>query len=139
VAEAAALAAGLAPGQVRAPTDALPTVLAQVEVLAAALDHPLFVARACFYHEALFLERQGFAYSWSETWMRELDQRFRTGDVAARLDGSTPFRQAAAATSIRGRSWAIYDGILDQPWPDVWMYKPVGRHAGVDTFPGGVW
>jgi hypothetical protein len=103
------------------------------------LDHPLFVARACFYHEALFLERQGFASSWSETWMRELDQRFRTGDVAARLDGSTPFRQAAAATSIRGRSWAIYDGILDQPWPDVWMYKLVGRHAGVDTFPGGVW
>lgn len=69
VAEAAALAAGLAPGQVRAPTDALPTVLAQVEVLATALDHPLFVARARFYHEALFLERQGFAYSWSETWI----------------------------------------------------------------------
>jgi hypothetical protein len=139
VAEVAAFAAGLAPEQVRAPTDALPTVLAQVEVLAAAMDHPLFVARACFYHEALFLERQGLAYSWSETWMCELDQRFRSGDLAARLDGSTPFRQPAAATSIRGRSWAIYDGILDQPWPDVWMYKLVGRHTGVDTFPGGVW
>ncbi len=138
-AEAAAFAAGLAPGQVRALTDAHPTVLAQVELVAAALDHPLFVARACFYHEALFLERQGFSYSWGEAWMRALDQRFRAGDLAARLDGSTPFRQPAAAASIRGRSWAIYDGILDQPWPDLWMYKLVGRHAGVDTFPGGVW
>jgi hypothetical protein len=71
--------------------------------------------------------------------MCELDQRFRSGDLVARLDGSTPFRQPAATTSIRGRSWAIYDGILDQPWPDVWMYKLVGRHAGVDTIPGGVW
>jgi hypothetical protein len=138
-AEAAAFAAGLAPGQLRAPTDAHPTVLAQVEVLAAALDHPLFITRACFYHEALFLERQGFAYSWGEDWMRALDQRFRTGDVAARLDGSTPFRQPSAATSIRGRSWAIYDGILNQPWPEAWMYKLVGRHAGVDTFPGALW
>jgi hypothetical protein len=70
--------------------------------------------------------------------MREIDKRFRAGDLADRLDGS-PFRQPAAAASIRGRSWAIHDGILQQPWPEVWMYKLVGQHAGVDTFPDGVW
>ncbi len=138
-AETAALAAGLAPGQVRAPTDVHPAVLAQVEMLAAALGHPLFLARPRFYHEAVFLERQGFSYTWGEDWMRQLDQRFRAGELAARLDGSTPFRQPAAAESIRGRSWAVYDGILEEPWPDLWMYKLVGRSAEVDTFPDGVW
>ncbi len=31
------------------------------------------------------------------------------------LDNSTPFRRPAFASSIRGRSWAIHDGILGRP------------------------
>jgi hypothetical protein len=142
-AEAAALAAGLAPGEVRAGTAAHPAVLAQLDVLAATLDHPLFVARPRYYHEAIFLERHGFAYSWGEEWMRELDRRFTHGipggDLVQLLDGSSPFRQPWAATTVRGRSWAIHDGILGEPWPEFWMIKLVGRHAGVETFPGGTW
>jgi hypothetical protein len=50
---------------------------------------------------------------------------------------------------VHGRSWAIHDGILDEPWEDLsvdkildepWedvkIYKVIGKFAGVDTFPG---
>jgi acetoin utilization protein AcuC len=36
--------------------------------------------------------------------------------------------------SVHGRSWAIHDGIMDEPWEDVTIYKPVGVHAAVNTF-----
>jgi hypothetical protein len=61
------------------------------------------------------------------------------GDLRMRLDGSTPFRRPEAAESIRGRSWAVHDGILGEPFTGVTMYKRVAAHAGVDTFPGAVW
>jgi hypothetical protein len=37
--------------------------------------------------------------------------------------------------TARGRSWAIHDGILDTPWDDILIYKKVGEHAGINTFP----
>jgi hypothetical protein len=37
--------------------------------------------------------------------------------------------------TVHGRSWAIHDGILDEPWDGVSIYKMVGASAGVDTFP----
>jgi hypothetical protein len=43
------------------------------------------------------------------------------------------------ADSIRGRSWAMHDGIADQIFTDVTMYKRLQDHAGIDTYPGGVW
>jgi hypothetical protein len=39
---------------------------------------------------------------------------------------------------MRGRAWAIHDGILDvidRKWDGLKMIKQVGRHAGVETFP----
>jgi hypothetical protein len=39
---------------------------------------------------------------------------------------------------VRGRAWAIHDGILqtlDKKWDDLKMIKQIGRHAGVNTFP----
>jgi hypothetical protein len=37
---------------------------------------------------------------------------------------------------VRGRSWAIHDGVLDEPWDEVQIYKMIGVHAGIDSFPG---
>jgi hypothetical protein len=40
---------------------------------------------------------------------------------------------------VRGRAWAIHDGILDvldARWDGLRMIKQVGRHAGAETFPG---
>ncbi|MCJ7707499.1 MAG: hypothetical protein MUO38_07760, partial [Anaerolineales bacterium] len=61
------------------------------------------------------------------------------GPLHQQLDGSSPFRQPGMATSILGRSWAVHDGVLGAPFTGVTMYKRVGEHAGVDTFPAGVW
>jgi acetoin utilization protein AcuC len=61
------------------------------------------------------------------------------GWLRDRLDGSSPFRQPWMADSIRGRSWAMHDGIADQVFTDVTMYKRLQDHAGIDTYPGGVW
>ena len=41
--------------------------------------------------------------------------------------------------TVRGRSWAITDGILGGPFGGVKMYKAPGRSANVSTFPGGVY
>ena len=61
------------------------------------------------------------------------------GDLFQRLDGSTPFRMPEVCCSIRGRSWAIHDGILGEPYTNVTMYKQIGEHAGLSTFPDGAW
>ena len=65
--------------------------------------------------------------------METIQAGFNDGNLRARLDGSTPFRQPEAAGSIRLRSWAIHDGLLGEPYTNVTMYKKVGKLAGVST------
>jgi hypothetical protein len=52
-----------------------------------------------------------------------------------RLDGSSPFRMPGMERTARGRSWAIHDGILDEAWDHVRIYKMIGQNSGIDTFP----
>jgi hypothetical protein len=40
--------------------------------------------------------------------------------------------------TVRGRSWAIQDSILDDPWDDVQIYRMIGVEAGINTFPDRV-
>jgi len=61
------------------------------------------------------------------------------GNLHAKLDGSTPFRQPAAWRTLAGRSWAVHDGILGAPFADIQMYKRIGQNAGVETFPDAAW
>ena len=69
--------------------------------------------------------------------MRWIDREFRPGGILfARLDGSTPFRTPGREKTVRGRSWAIHDGILDEPWESPKMYKAIGVRATVSTFTG---
>jgi hypothetical protein len=68
--------------------------------------------------------------------MLEVDKGFAPGGVLfRRLDGSSPFRMPGMERTVRGRSWAIHDGILDEAWDDVRIYKMIGENAGIDTFP----
>jgi hypothetical protein len=68
--------------------------------------------------------------------MREIDEGFKPGGTLFnRLDGSSPFRVPGMERTVRGRSWAIHDGILDEPWDEIRIYKMVGEHATIDTFP----
>jgi hypothetical protein len=72
--------------------------------------------------------------------MEWIHKEFAPGGLLfKRLDGSTPFRQSGAEASVRGRSWAIHDGILGEPFSHVKMYKRVGIHTGRTTFPNAEW
>src|SRR6185312_10039237 len=53
---------------------------------------------------------------------------------------SSHFRRAEAAGTVRGRSWALHDGVIDGLWGgagvgSVKMYRAAGRPAGIATFP----
>jgi len=82
------------------------------------------------------MERIGYFYTSGKELMLEIDQEFQSGGrLFRKLDGSTPFRQPGLEKTIRGRSWAIHDGIMDKPWICPAMTKMIGRRAKDYTFP----
>lgn len=139
-AEIAAMQAGLAPGQVRRGLRLSRMLLQYFETFMTRLGHDLFFLEPLAYHTAILFERYGCTYSQGRRKMEWIHQAFQEcGELFGRLDGSTPFRAPGAEKTVRGRSWAIQDGILGEPFSDVHMYKNVGNNAGICTFPGAVW
>jgi hypothetical protein len=138
--EARAMAAGLAPAQQRSSLGASRQVLGQLEVFLSALGHKAYFLEPLTYASAWVFERRGFAYVRGHKLMDDIQVEFQPGGrLHAALDGSTPFRQANQWETVRGRAWAIHDGILDTigaRWNDLRMVKQLGRRAGVETFPG---
>lgn len=133
-AEIAALQAGRAPGQVRAGMRLLPVAIASFEQFITSLGHDMYFVEPLYYHNAVIFERYGLAYVQGRRLMNRIQEGFsENGNLRPLLDGSTAFRQPAAADSIRLRSWAIHDGLLGEPFTDVTMYKRVGQFAGVRT------
>ncbi|HEX6305099.1 MAG TPA: hypothetical protein VFZ76_12975 [Anaerolineales bacterium] len=139
-AEAAAMQAGLAPGQIRSGLRMLSDAIDAFEHFVKSLHHDLYFVEPLYYHNAVVFERYGFAYQQGRRLMERIHTGFAPGgDLIAKLDGSTPFRQPGAADSIRLRSWAIHDGILGEPFDRVTMYKQVDKSAGVITCPDCSW
>lgn len=140
--EERALGAGLAPGQVRRGLRMLSRVLERMDAFCRLLGRDFYLVEPLFYHSALLYERHGCDYFLGRDRMEEIQAGFQAqGAFRARLDGATPFRRPGAETSIRGRSWAVHDGVLGAPFGQggVKMYRVPGRHAGVCTFPGGAY
>ena len=73
--------------------------------------------------------------------MEWIHQEFQAphGELFKRLDGSTPFRMPGMEQTVRGRSWAIHDGILGEPFTAIHMYRRVRVDAGISTFPNAEW
>lgn len=139
-AELAAMQAGLAPGQVRRGLRLSRTLLRRFETFISRLGHAMFFLEPLAYHTAILFERYGCAYSQGRKKMTWIHEAFQPGgELFARLDGSTPFRMPGAHQTVRGRSWAIQDGILGEPFTDIHMYKRAGKDAGVRTFPEALW
>jgi acetoin utilization protein AcuC len=133
-AEQAAMAHGLAPGQVRCGLRMLGQAIQAFEDFVASLGNELYFVEPLYYHNAIIFERYGFAYEQGRRLMERIQAGFEQGgDLRALLDGSTPFRNAEAADSIRLRSWALHDNLLGAPFADVTMYKWVGKSAGLNT------
>jgi hypothetical protein len=138
--EIRAMRAGLAPGQIRCGLRIFRSAIPIFESFVKNMGHDLFFMEPLFYHNAIIFERYGFTYSRGLQHMTTIHQEFQPGgQLHAQLDGSTPFRSSNAWQTISGRSWAIHDGILGEPFSNTQMYKRVGKHAGIQTFPNAAW
>jgi acetoin utilization protein AcuC len=135
--EEKAMKAGLAPGQVRPGLRLLGEMLSLLERFASRLGTSIISCEALFYHNAIKYERYGFGYLEGRKMMEEIDQGFSPGgSLYEKLDHSSPFRRKDAEKTVRGRSWAIQDGILGKPWSSPRLYKPIGKVVGLSTFHG---
>lgn len=139
-AEKSALEAGLAPGQIRHGLRSLKYALTAFEEFISSLGHDMYYMEPLYYHNAVIFERYGFSYQLGRRLMSEIQTGFEAGgELSKKLDDSNPFRSSKAANSIRLRSWAIHDGILETPYTNVTMYKRVGVSANINTAPGCKW
>ncbi len=135
--EERAMKAGLAPGQVRPGLRLLNEFLNLLERFAARMGVSIISGEALFYHNAIQYEKYGFGYLEGKKLMEEIDREFQKGGkLFNRLDDSNLFRRKGAEKTVRGRSWAIQDGVMDEPWVSPKLYKPVGKKVEVKTFRG---
>ena len=139
-AETAAMEAGLSPGQVRQGLRAFKQFVPVFEKFVATMEHELFFIEPLSYANAIIFERYGFNYLRGRQDMIRIHQGFQPGgELHAKLTASNPFRHPNAGKTVRGRAWAIHDGILGHPFTGFQMYKRVGELAGVNTFPDAIW
>jgi len=134
-----AMRAGLAPGQTREGLRSSAIVFTHIESFLTMMAHHAFSLEPLTYVSAWIFEKRGFAYSKGHQLMDTIHREFQPGgELHKALDGSTPFRRPDQWRTVRGRAWAIHDGILqviDKKWDNLKMIKQVGRRAGVNTFP----
>lgn len=135
--EIRAMEAGLFPNQTHRGLHMFAEFFPLFERFVDALGMEMIVAEPLTYDNAIRYEKYGFDYLTGRRLMHQIDEGFRPGGVLyRRLDGSSPFRLPGMERTARGRSWAIHDGIMDEPWDGVSIYKMIGEDAGIDTFPG---
>lgn len=135
--ELRAMAAGLYPNQTRQGLRLFGEFFHRLERFTDSLGMEMIIAEPLSYDNAIRYERYGFDYLTGKRLMLEIDREFRPGGrLFKKLDGSSPFRMPGMERTVRGRSWAIHDGILDEPWDGVQIYKMIGTDAGINTFPG---
>jgi hypothetical protein len=142
-AEGQAMKAGLAPAQVRRGLGASALALQHLEAFLVTSGHSACFLEPLTYVSAWLFERRGFAYVRGHKLMDDIQREFEPGGrLHQALDGSTSFRQPDQWRTVRGRAWAIHDGLLEAigaGWDGLRMVKQVGRHAGVETFPDAVY
>lgn len=138
--EEKALNAGLAPGQVRQGLRLLKHAIPAFDDFMLGLGHDVYFIDPLSYHNAIVFERYGFSYQKGRRFMIRIHEGFAPeSELFLKLDNSTPFRKPSFHRSILGRSWAIHDCILEEPYSDVIMYKKIGRNAELNTFPDAEW
>ena len=148
VEEKKAMEAGLFPGQVRKGLGLTREVIRILEFFCKIMDLKSIRLEALFYHNAVTYERHGFSYFSSYRMMQRIHEGFQPGGkIFEKLDNSTPFRRPELAQTVRGRSWAIHDGILleveddvlEEGWVSPVMYRMVDNPRSMITFPDPVY
>ena len=91
---------------------------------------------------------RGFSYFSGYRQMKRIHELFQPeGLLFNKLDNSTPFRKPEFAHTVKGRSWAIHDGILEEVdealfeegWISPVMYHMIENPRGMITFPDPVY
>jgi hypothetical protein len=136
--EARAKDAGLAPAQTRQSLGGSRLVMQHIEQFLAVLGQRAYFVEPLTYASAWVFEKRGFAYMRGHKLMDDIESGFQPGGpLHAALDGATPFRQRAQWNTVRGRAWAIHDGVLaaiGETWNGLRMVKQLGRNANIQTF-----
>jgi len=139
-AELAAMAAGLAPGQIRQGLRVFKEMVPVFDEFVPRIGHDMYFIEPLAYHNAITFERYGFSYLKGLSEMRRINDEFQPGGELHKKLGPTPgFRHYDVWKTVRGRSWAIHDGILGHPFTGFQMYKQIGKPAGINTFPAAKW
>ena len=139
-AELAAMQAGLSPGQIRQGLRAFKQTVPIFEEFISRMGHDLFFIEPLAYTNAIIFERYGFHYLRGHREMIRINQEFQPGGALYnKLTAGNSFRQPGAWKTVRGRAWAIHDGILGHPFTGFQMYKHIGKDAGINTFPDASW
>jgi hypothetical protein len=124
--EVRAMQAGLAPGQTRKGLRLFRSFWTQARMFGQTFGIKQVKVEPLAYHNAIMHEFYGFRYITGREMMEWIDREFAPGgELFQRLDGSTPFRHPSFARSIKGRSWAIHDGVLPEPWQCPRMYYSI--------------
>ena len=124
--EIRAMHAGLAPGQTRRGLRLFRSFLGQASHFCQQLGVQRVKVEPMAYHNAIMHEFYGFRYMTGRAIMEEIDREFAPGGrLFERLNASTPFRHPGIERTIKGRSWAIHDGILEQAWQCPRMYYAI--------------
>jgi hypothetical protein len=146
--EEKAMEAGLFPGQVRKGLGLTREVIRLLEFFCRMMDLKSIKLEALFYHNAIIYERHGFSYFSSYRMMKRIHEGFQPeGKIFEKLDNSSPFRRPEFAHTVRGRSWAIHDGILfdvqddilEEGWVSPIMYRMIDNPKSMVTFPDPVY
>lgn len=146
--EEKAMEAGLFPGQVRKGISLTKEVVYVVEIFCRIFDIKAIRLEALFYHNAITYERYGFSYFSGYAQMKRIHELFQPGEeLYKRMDNSTPFRRPEFTGTVRGRSWAIHDGILletdddllNEGWDSPVMYRMIDKPRGMITFPDPIY
>jgi hypothetical protein len=146
--EERALEAGLFPGQIRKGLGLTRDVIHVLEFFCLILGIRSIRLEALFYHNAITYERFGFSYFTGYKQMKRIHELFQPeGKLSKKLDDRSPFRRPEYGRTVRGRSWAIHDGILteieddllDEGWVSPVMYRMVGKPRAMITFPDPIY
>ena len=129
--EIRAMRAGLAPGQIRRGLRMFRDFLKRASEFCRQLGITRVKIEPMAYHNAIMHEFYGFRYIGGREMMQRIDREFAPGgSLFQRLDGSTPFRRPGFERSLKGRSWAIHDGILGETWECPRMYYAIDENSG---------
>ena len=132
---------GLAPGQVRPGLRLLGRVLDAMEGFCQLIGQELYLIEPLFYHSAILYERRGCGYLLGREMMDDIHAGFALegGALRAALDDSSPFRLARRRATRARPELGAPRRHRGRAWSGVKMYKAAGRHAGISTFPGGIY